>query len=483
MPALVDPPIRAKRRLQLSLKPAELIALSFAGVIGTGTLLLWSPAAVTGERLTLVDAFFTAVSATCVTGLSVFDVASRLSLFGQLVLLACIQVGGLGLMTLTTLFVAMLGGRVGVCDRIAIQESYHHSPTGQVRSLIIHVALATALAEGVGALLLFAHWTSIGRIPQWTDRAYQAIFHSISAFCNAGFALYADNMVGFAGDFFTQAVISGLIVTGGIGFLVSLDLREYLLQQYLQRAPGSRLHKRFDVRKSRPRVSVHTKIVLCVSALLLVIGTVSYFLLERRGVLANMSTLQAWWNAWFCAVTARTAGFNTVDYAQMSGPALMCTMALMFIGASPGSTGGGIKTSTFGVLVAHAFFRLRGRPKLHAFGRTIPEETIERSHAIVVSAIAVVVLAASVVIEAETQRYGSKQSRELFLPVLFETISAFGTVGLSMNFTATLSTLGKLVIAAVMFIGRVGPLTMGVAVASRTRQENYQYAEENIMVG
>jgi trk system potassium uptake protein TrkH len=223
--------------------------------------------------------------------------------------------------------------------------------------------------------------------------------------------------------------------------------------------------------------------VLTVSVLLLAVGTVSYFLLERDGLLAHMSFAEALWNAWFCAVTARTAGFNTIDYAELSGPALMCTMAMMFIGASPGSTGGGIKTTTFGILVANAIFRLRGKPRLHSFGRTIPEETIERAHAIVVSAIAVVVLAASVVIAAEAKRHGSAHSRDLFLPVLFETISAFGTVGLSMNFTPTLSTLGKLMIALVMFIGRLGPLTVAVAIASRRQQENYQYAEENLMVG
>ncbi|MCS7024338.1 MAG: TrkH family potassium uptake protein [Bryobacteraceae bacterium] len=483
MPELVEQSPRVRRKFHVALTPAQLIAFSFAGVIAAGTFLLYSPAATNGEPLRFIDAFFTAVSATCVTGLAVFDVSTRLSWFGQLVLLACIQIGGLGLMTLTTLFVAVFGGRMGVCDRLAIQESYHHSPTVAVRSLILHVTLATFVAEAVGAALLFTHWSLRGHLQDWTVRAYHAAFHSISAFCNAGFTLYSDNMMGFAGDFFTQAILSGLVIAGGLGFLVSLDLRQYLWETGLHSLPWLCRIVRQTPRRSRPRLSVHTKVVLSVTILLLLIGVVSYFLLERRGVLAQMTTWQAWWNAWFCAVTARTAGFNTLDYAQMSGPALMCTMALMFIGASPGSTGGGIKTSTFGILVAHAIFRLRGRDRLHCFGRTIPEETIERAHAIVVSAIAVVVLAVSVVIEAETQRYDAKQSRELFLPVLFETISAFATVGLSMNLTPTLTTLGKFVIAVVMFVGRIGPLTVAVAVASRARQEKFHYAEENIMVG
>jgi trk system potassium uptake protein TrkH len=482
MPALTDSPAPPRRRSGISLKPAQLIALSFASVILAGTLLLWSPAAAAGERLTLIDAFFTTVSATCVTGLVTFDVGSRLSLFGQLVVLACIQIGGLGLMTLTTLFAAMVGRRLPITDRIAILESFHHRATNKVASLIFHIVLATLLAEAVGALLLFLHWTSAGHIPQWSTRLYHAIFHSISAFCNAGFSLYSDNMIGFARDFFTQAVITGLIVTGGIGFLATLDVRNYLMQAYLPGMKRSGLLAHMEPRV-RPRLTVHTKVVLTVSVLLLAVGTVSYFLLERDGLLAHMSFAEALWNAWFCAVTARTAGFNTIDYAELSGPALMCTMAMMFIGASPGSTGGGIKTTTFGILVANAIFRLRGKPRLHSFGRTIPEETIERAHAIVVSAIAVVVLAASVVIAAEAKRHGSAHSRDLFLPVLFETISAFGTVGLSMNFTPTLSTLGKLMIALVMFIGRLGPLTVAVAIASRRQQENYQYAEENLMVG
>lgn len=482
MPALADSPAPPRRRAVVSLKPAQLIALSFAAVILTGTLMLWSPAAATGEPLTLIDAFFTTVSATCVTGLVTFDVGVRLSLFGQLVLLACIQVGGLGLMTLTTLFAAIVGRRLPITDRIAILESFHHRATNKVASLIKHIVLATLLAEMVGALLLFLHWTSAGHIPQWNTRLYHAVFHSVSAFCNAGFTLYGGNMTGFARDFFTQAVIAGLIITGGIGFLATLDVRDYLMHSYLPGVIPWGLKARLQAR-AHPRLTVHTKIVLTVSGLLLAVGTVSYFLLERGGLLARMSFAEALWNAWFCAVTARTAGFNTIDYAELSGPALMCTMALMFIGASPGSTGGGIKTSTFGILVANALFRLRGKPRLHCFGRTIPEETIGRAHAIVVSAIAVVVLAASVVIAAEAQRHGSAHSRDLFLPVLFETISAFATVGLSMNFTPTLGTLGKLVIALVMFVGRIGPLTMAVAIASRKQQENYQYAEENLMVG
>lgn len=482
MPALVDRPASSQRRFRLTLQPPQLLILSFASVIAIGTLLLWTPAASTGERLNLIDAFFLATSATCVTGLAPFDIAARLSLFGQIVLLSCVQVGGLGLMTLTTVFVAMMGKRVAISERVALEECFHHGRTGQFGRLILHIVVATLLIESAGGLLLFLGWTASGHIPQWTTRAYHALFQSVSAFCNAGFALYSDNLSIFARDGWTQAVTTGLIIAGGIGFLVTLDVREYLLQLYLEKTsrmfPG-----RVDARRTRRRLSVHTKLVLSVTGFLLSIGTVSYYMLERHGLFAEMTTLDAWWNAWFCSVTARTAGFSTIDYAQLSGPALMCTMALMFIGASPGSTGGGIKTSTFGVLIAHALFRARGHIRLHLFGRSIPEETIGRSHAIVVSAIAVVVLGASIVIAAEAQRYGSAESRELFLPVLFETISAFGTVGLSMNFTPTLTALGKFVIALVMFIGRVGPLTVGVTIAARSQRGKYQYAEENLMVG
>jgi trk system potassium uptake protein TrkH len=216
---------------------------------------------------------------------------------------------------------------------------------------------------------------------------------------------------------------------------------------------------------------------------LLVIGTLSYYLLERHGVYAQLTGGQAWLNAFFASVTARTAGFNTVDYAMMGAPALLCTMVLMAIGASPGSTGGGIKTSTFGLLVAFAIWRLRGFPRLHLFGRTVPADAVDRAAAVVVASLALIVLGASALIVTATLGRPGPAGHGAFVPVLFETISAFGTVGLSLGETPRLTTEGKLVISAVMLMGRVGPLTVALAIGNRHARANYRYAEENVMIG
>jgi trk system potassium uptake protein TrkH len=461
------------------LRPTTLVVLSFAAVIAVGTLLLSLPiAARSGTRLPLIDAVFTATSATCVTGLVVVDTGTTFSLFGQLVILSCIQVGGLGLMTLTTLFGVMLGQRLGILDRAALQETFHHTPTAPVASLVRHIVVGTLVIEAGGAAVLAAYWIGTAQFASPATAVYQAIFHAVSAFCNAGFALFSANLIDFNRDPLVLLVIAALIVIGGLGFLVGLDLRQFFKATRVARREAAR-----GEGTRPPRLAVHTKLVLIVTAGLLAIGTLSYYLLEREGALAEMPAGLAWMNAFFMAVTPRTAGFNTVDYARVGGAALLCTMVLMMIGASPGSTGGGIKTSTFGVLLAYALWRLRGFGRLHLFGRTIPQDSIDRAGAVVIAAISLVVLAASVLMVTESRGLGLDQEQRLFLPVLFETISAFGTVGLSMGQTPLLTTAGKLVIAAVMFLGRVGPLTLALAIAARRGRAQFRYAEENLMIG
>jgi trk system potassium uptake protein len=464
----------AGRWQRLLRHPARLVLLSFVAVIGAGTVLLSLPwASAHGRSIGFVDALFTAASATCVTGLVTLDTGADFSLFGQLVILACIQIGGLGLMTFTTLFAVALGNRMGIAGRVALQESFHHSATGNVKRLIVHVVLATLAAEFAGAVALASWWLYRGSPFSVSYTLYSAAFHSISAFCNAGFSLYSDSLIRFQTDWFTLWVFSGLIILGGIGFLVSLDVREYVVRRL--RRSGRPLQ--------RPRLSLHTKFVLAVTTILLAVGTVSYYFLERDGLLARLALEDAWLNAWFCSVTARTAGFNTLDYGLMSAPALLCTMVLMFIGASPGSTGGGVKTSTFGLLVAHALFRWRGHAGPHAFGRSIPEETINRAGSVLMAAVAVVIVAGSFVMALETRAGHPLQSQAGFAPVLFETISAFGTVGLSMGITTKLTATTKLLLSLVMLIGRVGPLTLALGMIMARRDTLYRYAEENVMVG
>jgi trk system potassium uptake protein TrkH len=475
---------RKKGWLPATLNPAQLLVLSFAAVIAVGTFLLSLPAAVqNGPSLRFVDILFTATSATCVTGLAVVDTGTRFSTFGQIVILCCIQVGGIGLMTFTTVFLIATGRRLAISDRVVIQESFHHSPTGRLGPLIQYIVLGTAITEAIGAIVLTAQLWRSGKAATLGEAAYSGIFHAISAFCNAGFSLYSDNLMGFQTDPIVLGVLSALIISGGLGFLVGLDLKEYLQQRFFKSLWPEPVRTRVQSLRPRPRLSLQSKMVLSMTAALLVVGTVSYYGLERYGALRNLSTPAAVLNAWFCSVTARTAGYNSIDYAQLGGPALLCTMVLMFIGASPGSAGGGVKTSTFGLLLVYAIYRLRSQGTPHAFKRSIPRETLDRASMVVIASVGFVILAGSLLMATEAIGADPARSQSKFLPVLFETFSAFGTVGLSMNFTASLSTAGKLVLCIVMFVGRVGPLTAALAVAARKRQPSISYAEENVMVG
>lgn len=460
--------------------PTQIVILSFALVIAAGTALLSLPAAAaTGERLSIVDAFFTAVSATCVTGLSVVDIGSSLSIFGQLVLLACIQIGGLGLMTFTSIYAVSLGHRLAIADRLAIQSSFHHTPMPNIRPLVMYIVFGTLAIEALAAAALTINWTIQGRFNSLAETIYYAVFHAVSAFCNAGFSLHSDSLAGYNDDAFTLSVISILIIVGGLGFLVGMELMGQFRRKTLNFFSAA------DSSSSIPRtrLSIHTKFVLITSSALLLIGTVSYFILERNGLFAGMSPASAWLNAYFCSVTTRTAGFATVDFGAMSGAALLCTMVLMFIGASPGSTGGGVKTSTFGVLVAYSISRCKGETRLNVFRRTIPQLSIDRAAGVVVAAITIIVLGSSVLMGVETYYLTSKESQAHLVSIVFETVSAFGTVGLSIGETPTLSASSKLVVALVMFLGRVGPVTLALAISRRQRTAPFRYAEENLMVG
>lgn len=461
-----------------------MVVISFAAVILLGTFLLSLPAASrSGQGLRLIDAFLTAMSATCVTGLVVVDTGSHFTLLGQLVILVCIQVGGLGLMTFTTIFLLATGRRLAITDRIAIQDSFLHSPSGKMGPLVWYIVKATLVTEVLGALVLAAWWVRTGVYKNWPDALYSGFFHSVSAFCNAGFALFPDNAMRFQGDPVVLGVFSALILAGGLGFLVGLDVKAYLEQRWFQSLWTQPRRELVAAIRPRPRISLHSKFVLTVTASLLVVGAVSYYLLERDGLFREMALTEKLLNSWFCSVTARTAGFNSIDYALMGGPALLCTMVLMFIGASPGSCGGGVKTSTFGILVIYAVFRWRGHDSPHAFGRSIPQDSVDRATSVVIAAVAVVILASSVLMATDAHGAPAQESQARFLSLLFETFSGFGTVGLSMGITPKLTDSGKFVISVLMFLGRVGPLTVAFAIGSRRIVARYKYAEENVMVG
>ena len=434
--------------------PAQLLVLSFAGVILLGTLLLTLPLATTGDSgLPTVDALFTATSATCVTGLIVVDTGTAFSLFGQLVVLVLIQIGGLGIMTISIFAALALGRRVGLRSEFAVGEMIGEERNRMVRRLVYFIVLVTLAIEAAGAAALaygFAFWRGYGG----TKALYYGIFHSISAFCNAGFALFPDSFVGFRRIPFFPLVISALITLGGLGFGVLYTLF---------RLPGSR----------RAGLGPHVKLVLLTSAALTFGGMLFFLSVERSHSLAGMSARDCLVNAWFQSVTARTAGFNTVDLTQFAPASTLVMHLLMFVGAAPGSTGGGVKVTTFVVLVLLLRSVLEGREQVTAFGRRIEDETVRRATALVcLSGIAVVVvatilLASQSIPPAET---------------LFETVSAFGTVGLSLGATGKLDGLGRVVVAVLMFVGRVGPLTLLVMMRPR-RRTRIDYPAARVMVG
>lgn len=446
----------AKRRLS----PAQFFTISVVALIALGTALLALPAAAGRERLSLVDAAFTSTSAVCVTGLIVVDTPRELSLFGQIVVLALIQLGGLGYMTLTTVVAVAMGRRLTVQERLALHEALNTETLEGLGRFALAVLKLTLVFELTGAALLALWW--------WHDlgpgrAAYFGLFHAVSAFNNAGFALFSDNLAGFRGDWLVNLVVCGLIVCGGLGFVVLRELRH---------ARGLR----FD------RLSAHTRLVLVLTAVLIVGAAVTLFFLEGRNgaTLAGLPLHERLLASIFQAVSPRTAGFNTIDIGAMAPASLFLLIILMFIGASPGGTGGGVKTTTFGITVAALWAIVRGRDEATIFHRRIPRDGVTRAFFISLIAFLALNTIAGLLLVIE--------GRQL-LPTLFETTSAFGTVGLSMgeggplSLAGHFSASGKLLLMAMMLAGRVGPLTLAVALAGGRTPPRVRYPEGRFLVG
>lgn len=437
------------------LSPAQVLALGFIGLIFTGALILSLPiASSTGRPTPFIDALFTATSAACVTGLVVVDTGTHFSVFGQIVILLLIQVGGLGFMTMATLFALLMGKKIRLRERLIMQESLNQLTIEGVVRLAKVILFMTFLIEGMGALLLAFRW-----IPEygWATGLYYGLFHSVSAFNNAGFDLIGEfrGLTPYVSDITINLVISFLIILGGIGFTVILDV-------YRKRCWS--------------RLSLHTKIVLTITVLLLLLGTISIFILEYANprTLGQLSLPDKIMASWFQSVVPRTAGYNTLDITGLTSATQFLMVILMFIGASPGSTGGGIKTSTLGTISAAAWAVTRGKKDVEFYERRIPTEIIYRALAITLASLTLVITVTMILSVSENAE---------FLTTLFETTSAFATVGLTMGFTTKLSVLGKIVIAFTMYAGRVGPLTIALALAQRQEKAVYRFAEEKILVG
>jgi trk system potassium uptake protein TrkH len=438
---------------ELARRPALSLAVSFAVPIAVGALLLVLPLSVTSEvHVSLVDALFMATSAVCVTGLSVLDVGRDYTPFGQAVLLLCIQLGGIGIMTVAA--VALLVRPLhDVRERARYAELVQSPTLSDLRGTILSILVTTLLIEAAGTALLFWLWSGDPRL-EGRSVLWSAAFHAVSAFCNAGFALFSTSLAGFADAPATQLVLMALVILGGLGFPVVRELA------------------RRSVRR-RQRLSLTTRVVLVSSLVLVVCGTTAVALLESDHVLYEVSGLHRYTNALFTSVSARTAGFNTLELGAMRPATLLVIGLLMFVGGSPVSTAGGIKTTTAAVLFAAFRGELRGRePRL--MRRTVRPEILRRATSVAfASALVVLVSLLALTLTEELS----------FLALAFESVSAFSTTGLSTGITPELSAPGKLVLVATMFVGRLGPLTVALAVARGYKKEPYRYPGEDLPIG
>jgi len=419
------------------------------------------PVSSSGEPLAFINALFTATSAICVTGLSVIDIGQRLSLFGQVVLLGLIQLGGLGIMTFATMLMISMGTKLTLNERLSLSQTMESSIKVRPLHMIMAIFTTTIIVEGVGAVLLF--WQFQDKMGP--DQAiFTAIFHAISAFCNAGFSTFSDSLESFSTDYPMIFIFSFLIIAGGLGFVV---VRELIAAAYSRKF----------------KISMHTKLCLWVTLILLVGGTIVYSLAEADNIFPRMGIAGGVANCFFQTVTSRTAGFNTISQGSFSDMSLLITMILMFIGACPGSCGGGIKTTTFAVVILVIVNRFRGRSRASAFRRAFTRETVGGAFTIFHLSIIIILIMLSVFLFMESLPASHVATKGWFLEHAFEIISAFGTVGLSMGITPDLENTGKIVIMIMMFIGRVGLLTLAYALAKPPQKGEIVYAEEPIMVG
>ena len=442
------------------LSPPRILAIGMAGVIAAGTLILVLPMSATGGRsIGLLTAFFTSTSAVCVTGLITADTPVAFSGFGQAVILLLIQVGGLGYMALSTLVAIALGRKVGLHARFSLQESLNLSSRRDLIHFTATVFKLTLAFELLGAAVLTWRWW--GQYDLATA-AWQGLFHAVSAFNNAGFSLFSTSLVGSRGDVVVTLTVCTLVVCGGIGYLVLAELARYRRERML---------------------SLHSRLVLTVTAALITFGTLAIFLLERhnQATLGGLPASEAWLAAFFQSVTTRTAGFNTVDIGALTPATLFLMMILMFIGASPGGTGGGVKVSTFSVTVLALWATIRGYREPSVFWRRLPPDLVARAFFVSLTAFLALNAVAGALLVTEAGD---------LLRTLFEATSAFGTVGLSTGLTGApvslvggYSTAGQLLICALMFAGRVGPLTIAFALAGRTLVSRVSYPEGRVLIG
>ncbi|MDB1941335.1 TrkH family potassium uptake protein [Clostridium tertium] len=436
------------------LNGVQILALGFLIVIIIGAIILSLPiSSRTGEPTNFLDAIFTSTSAVCVTGLITLDTSTHWSVFGQTVIITLIEIGGLGFMSFGVLISLILGKKITLRERLVMQEAMNtYSIQGLVK-MVKYVLIFTMSVQFFGALLLSTQFVpeyGIGR------GIFYSIFHSISAFCNAGFDLFGTSLVGYSSNSVVILVISALIIIGGLGFTVLLEIYEF---------------------KGMKKLSLHSKLVLITTAILVFGGAILMLIFEYNNVdtIANMNIKDKLLNSFFASVTPRTAGFNSISTSGMTLASKFLTIILMFIGGSPGSTAGGLKTVTFGILVLTVICVIKGREDTEVFGRRFTKEIVYKSFTLLFIGVSLVIFSTMILSYTEVG--------VSFIDLLYETTSAFGTVGITLGLTPNLSSIGKVLIMLMMYFGRVGPLTVMLALTRKRKKSGYKYPEGKILIG
>lgn len=467
----------ASRRLNLSrafFNPAQLFIISFLGIIFLGAGLLLLPNA-TFEGIRFLDALFTSTSAVCVTGLVVVDTGSYFTLFGQCIILALFQIGGLGIMTFASYFSYFFRGGTTYENQSMLTDMTSSSKLGQVFNTLKNIILITVSIETIGAIIIFSNLQP-SEIPSFFDRAFFSFFHSVSAFCNAGFSTLPDSLHSgfFRFKYGIHSVAMVLFIFGGLGFPIVFNLFKYLRYLVLQRLMPFLLREKNETTVTPWVVNLSSRITLITSLTLFVVGSVVFFIFEYDNTLAEHSGFGKVVTAMFGAATPRTAGFNTVDTSALNFSTLMLIFLLMWVGASPASTGGGIKTSTFAIATLNFWSLARGKSRIEIFRREIADITVRRSFAII--SLSLVIIGTGVFAIAYFD------SDKDLLGIAFECFSAYSTVGLSIGITSELSDPSRLVIIGMMFIGRVSMLTILIAMIRKEKFNKYRYSKEEILI-
>ena len=439
---------------KIKLNGVQILALGFLALILLGGVLLSLPiSSKNGEATNFLDAVFTSTSAVCVTGLVTLNTSAHWSIFGQIVIITLIEIGGLGFMSFAVLFAMILGKKITLRERLVMQEAMNtYSIQGLVK-MVRYVLIFTVSVQFFGALLLSTQF-----VPEFGlfKGIFFSIFHSISAFCNAGFDLFGNSLMNYSSNYVVILVISALIIIGGLGFTVLLEIYEF---------------------KGLKKLSLHSKIVILSSTILVFGGAILMFIFEynNQGTIGNMNIQDKLLNSFFASVSPRTAGFNSVPLTEMSIAGNFLTIILMFIGGSPGSTAGGLKTVTLSIIVLTIISVIKGREDTEVFGRRFSKKIVYKAFTIAFIGISLVI--------GVTMILSCTEKNVSFMQLLYEVVSGLGTVGLTLDLTPKLTIIGKILIMIMMYLGRVGILTVMFALTRKNDKRSYKYPEGKILIG